>query len=82
MYLILCRFKFVTVGIASMVERMIRMSRVLQVESSNPNCRSNLTQSCKRFATASTSSSYFAFALWRGVGYRKLITRFRVIRRV
>jgi len=36
-------------------KRLTRVPRVREVESSNPKCRPNLTQRCKRFATASTS---------------------------
>jgi len=37
-------------------ERLTLVSRVREVESSFPKDRQNLTQRCKRFATASTST--------------------------
>jgi len=40
----------------SMSERLARVLRVREVESLNPKARPDLTQRCKRFATASTST--------------------------
>jgi len=37
-------------------ERLTRLPRVREVESSNPKGRQNLTQCCKRFATTSIST--------------------------
>jgi len=55
------------------------VQRVLEVESLFPKGRPNVTQRCKRFATASTSinaSSCVALALlWRRDGNRKLVSR-------
>jgi len=39
-----------------LAEGLTRVSRVREVEISNPKNRPNLTQRCKRFATASTST--------------------------
>jgi len=39
-----------------MADQLMRVPRVRGVESSNPKDRLNLTQRCKRFATASTST--------------------------
>jgi len=41
---------------ASMAERLTRVPRVREVENSFLKGRPNLTQRCKRFATASTST--------------------------
>jgi len=45
-------------------ERLTRVPRVKEVVSSNPIGRPNLTQSCKRFATASTSTQVVVLP-WR-----------------
>jgi len=45
-------------------KRLTRVPRVRDFESSNPNGRPNLTQRCKRFATASTSAQV-AVLPWR-----------------
>jgi len=57
------------------------LTRVREVECSNPD-RPNLTQRCKRFATASKSTqvAVLLLALCRGDGHRKLAARFDVIR--
>jgi len=47
-----------------MSERLTRIPRVREVESSNPKGRRNLTQRCKRFATASTFTQV-AVLPWR-----------------
>jgi len=47
-----------------MVERLTRVPRVREVESSFFKDRPNLTQRCKRFATASTSTQV-AVLPWR-----------------
>jgi len=47
-----------------MAEPLTRVPRVREVESSNPKGRPNLTQHCKRFATASTFTQV-AVLPWR-----------------
>jgi len=49
---------------ALMVEQLTRMPREREVESLNPKSRSNLTQPCKQFVTASTSTQV-AVLPWR-----------------
>jgi len=45
-----------TADTVSITERLTRVPRVREVESSFPKGRPNLAQRCKRFATASTST--------------------------
>jgi len=45
-------------------QRLTRLPRVQEVESLNPKARPNLTQRCKWFATASTSTQV-AVLPWR-----------------
>jgi len=68
-----------------MAEQMTRVSRVREVESSNPKGRPNLTQPALqtvRHRFNICAGSCVALALWRGVGHFKLVTRFGVILRV
>jgi len=69
-----------------MTERLTRVPHVRKVEKSNPKGRPNLTQRCKRFAFASTSTQEavlpWSYDAEMGIGPRKLVTRFGVIRRV
>jgi len=57
---------------------------VREVESSNPKDRPDLTQSCKRFATASTYKKV-AVLPWRydaEMGTANSVTRFGIIRQL
>jgi len=48
-----------------MAERLTRVPRVREVESLFPKDRPSLTQRCKRFANASTSTQVAVLSLWR-----------------
>jgi len=48
-----------------MTEQLTRVPRVHKVWSSNPKGRPNLTQRCKRFAIALTSTRQVAVLPWR-----------------
>jgi len=58
---------------------LTRVSRVREIESSIPKGRPNLTQRCKRFATASASTQV-AVLSWRYDGRLTLQTRYTLRR--
>jgi len=66
----------------TVAKQLTRVSRVREVESSNPKPAKSYTalQTARhRFIYA---SNWVSLALWRGDGHRQLVKRFGVIRRV
>jgi len=67
-----------------MAELLTRVPRVREVWSSNPRTAKSYTalQTVYHCFTIYASSCVALALLWRGIGHRKLVTRFLIIRRV